>query len=790
MQGVGFRPFVYRLANEMRLSGWVLNSSQGVFIEVEGEQPDLDRFLVHLNSDKPPRSYVQGMETTVLDPCGYSGFEIRESDDAGEKSVFVLPDIATCPDCLKEISDPKDRRYRYPFTNCTNCGPRFSIIRSLPYDRSNTTMSKFQMCDDCRREFQDPSDRRFHAQPNACPKCGPHLDLRDNAGEIVASYHDALLGAARAVRRGEVLALKGIGGYQLIADAGNDEAVRILRARKNREEKPFALMFPDIETLNRYCDISELEESLVKSPEAPIVLLRRKKRSGSSIPSSDELISELVAPRNPYLGGMLPYSPVHHILMQELGFPVVATSGNISEEPICTDDTEAFAKLSRIADLFLVHDRPIERHVDDSVARIVGGRVQLVRRARGFAPFPLDVQKETKISVLAVGGHLKNTIALNSGKNVFVSQHIGDLTTKEATSAFHKVISDFENLFEKLPAVIVHDNHPDYFSTRYAIDQSQRNIGVQHHLAHIAGCMAENRIVGNVLGVSWDGTGYGDDRTVWGGEFFLTNGKDYRRIGTFKSFRLPGGDTAVKEPRRSALGVLNEIYGPSLSEMHSLSPVMSFSANELGILLKMLSSGLNSPITSSVGRLFDAASSILGLRQRVSFEGQGAMELEFACDGVSSDESYPLSVEQRSSDATSNGLLVIDWREMVKAIISDLDANVPVRLISVKFHNSLVNAIIEIAKRVGENKVIMSGGCFQNKYLTERAIVTLAQEGFSPYWNQRIPPNDGGISFGQIAYAMEILTDDTGGIMEPPHGDNAESTIERQTESSGVAETK
>ena len=781
----------------MGLNGWVLNSSQGVFIEIEGEKNLLDIFLSRLEKEKPPRSYIQGMEFSFLDVIGFTKFEIRESSSNGEKSAIVLPDIATCPDCASEILDPSNRRYLYPFTNCTNCGPRFSIIRALPYDRSNTTMQKFEMCEKCREEYNNPLDRRFHAQPNACPKCGPHIELWDKSGGILSMRRDALLHAADSLRRGKTVALKGIGGFQLIVDARNEEAVKLLRTRKHREEKPFALMYPSLEYLKRHCEISEVEERLLLSPEAPIVLLRRKKitLSKSKLPlrrfpetdnpnsfhecgtfarlkASD--IADSVAPRNPYLGAMLPYTPLHLILMCELGFPVVATSGNISDEPICIDEHEALEKLRDIADLFLVHDRPIERHVDDSVVRIMMERVQMVRRARGYAPFPIELDGENHASVLAVGGHLKNTIAINSGNNIFVSQHIGDLSTEEAFKAFEKVTRDFQKLYEISPQVIAHDIHPDYLSTQFAraaISSQQSAVSIQHHFAHVASCMAENKLNGQVLGVSWDGTGYGEvedppkgqavrgNGTVWGGEFLLTDGGDYKRVATFRSFRLPGNSASVKEPRRTALGVLYEIFGEKLFGMTEMPPVNAFEEQSLPILKKMLETGLNSPTTTSAGRLFDAVSSIIGLRQVVNFEGQGAMELEFAADGTESDDCYDFDVtgNRRKETGDRTGYepsFIVNWEPMVKEILDDKSRGMPVGLIAAKFHNTLAAIIVDVAKRVGEERVVISGGCFQNRYLTERTIWLLSGNGFKPYWHQRIPPNDGGISLGQLFVAL------------------------------------
>ncbi|MCS7197246.1 MAG: carbamoyltransferase HypF [Candidatus Bipolaricaulota bacterium] len=750
VQGVGFRPFVYRLATELNLTGWVLNSTQGVFIEVEGAKEQLEEFLRRLERDKPPRAFIQSLEASWLDPVGYAQFEIRHSDESGQKTAFILPDIATCPECLREIFDPNDRRYRYPFTNCTNCGPRFSIIEALPYDRPNTTMKIFPMCPECQAEYEDPTNRRFHAQPNACPKCGPHIELWDRQGTVLAQHDDALRKAAEAIRKGQIVAVKGLGGFHLICDAHNEASVRELRRRKHREEKPFALMYPSLEFVKAHCEVSELEERVLTSPEAPIVLLRRRE-SAPLAPS--------VAPRNPYLGIMLPYTPLHHLLMAELGFPVVATSGNLSDEPICTNERDALTRLKEIADLFLVHNRPIARHVDDSIVRIVGGRELVLRRARGFAPLPIRISPSTSSLLgpgvrLAVGAHLKNTIALSVGSNVFISQHIGDLETAEAFEAFQRVIRDFEQLYDARPSLIAHDLHPDYLSTKYAQQCDLPQVGVQHHYAHVLACMTENELDGSVLGVSWDGTGYGLDGTIWGGEFLLATRESFTRVAHFRTFRLPGSEQAIREPRRSALGVLYELFGDGLTrECADLALMESFSRHELKLLLTMLQKNLNSPVTSSAGRLFDAVAAIVGLRQMSRFEGQAAMELEFALHGVETNEHYvyppPVPMEEGPGVRA-----ILDWEPMIRAILDDVRAGVSVDKISAKFHNTLVEMIVAVAQRVGEERVVLTGGCFQNKYLTERAIARLREEGFRVYWHQRVPPNDGGIALGQIVKAL------------------------------------
>jgi hydrogenase maturation protein HypF len=866
VQGVGFRPFVFRLATELGLAGWVNNSPQGVFIEVEGPRAALEKFLLRLEIEKPPRSFIQSLEASWLDSVGYAAFDIRPSEIGGNKTALVLPDIATCPDCLREIFDPKNRRHRYPFTNCTNCGPRFSIIESLPYDRVNTSMKAFTMCPQCQAEYDDPRDRRFHAQPNACPVCGPRLELWPGSrvcenAEGPRSHergYDALLAAVQAIREGKIVAVKGLGGFHLMADARNDKTVQLLRERKQREEKPFALMFPSLESIKAECEVSPLEERLLHSPEAPIVLLKRlvrphpgplpqerenhppipresttadnltdveqigmheccslspgeRGRVRASVKLNHSLVAPSVAPNNPYLGAMLPYTPLHHLLMAELGFPVIATSGNLSDEPICTDEREALERLGGIADVFLVHNRPIVRHVDDSIVRVMLNRELVLRRARGYAPLPIQIntplpscghplparrgEGRGEGNVLAVGAHLKNAVALSVGNQVFISQHIGDLETEQAYTAFRRVIADFEKLYDARPQIIAADLHPDYLSTKFALDQVRSSgfsrseppeggtpsdkpqpavpeagapivMQVQHHIAHVLSCMAENEIAPPVLGVSWDGTGYGTDGTIWGGEFFLVTDESIERIAHLRPFRLPGGDQAVKEPRRTAIGLLYEMSGESIFSGQKVrregacAPLAAFSPAELTALKTMLAKKLNSPVTTSMGRLFDAVASLINLRQQIRFEGQAAMELEFALDGIETDEAYRLPIEnaeERSKDSsriTHHASRILDWSLMVGEILSDVRNGIVPGIISAKFHNALAEGIVAVAKHAGQNRVVLSGGCFQNRYLTERAVRRLQAEGFRPYWHQRVPPNDGGIALGQVVAAL------------------------------------
>jgi hydrogenase maturation protein HypF len=747
VQGVGFRPFVFRLAEELKLTGWVNNSPQGVFIEVEGGRAALEKFLSRIEAEKPPRSSIHSLESSWLDPAGYDKFEIRESESSGDKSALVMPDIATCPDCLREIFDPQNRRFRYPFTNCTNCGPRFSLIEALPYDRANTAMRQFTMCPACQAEYGNPHDRRFHAQPNACPVCGPQLEFWDATGIILCTKDAALKAAIKAVREGKIVAVKGVGGFHLLADARSETAVQLLRERKHREEKPFALMFPTLAGAKTVCEVSPLEARLLLSPEAPIVLLRRRP---SPISNPKFQIAESIAPGNPNLGVLLPSNPLHHLLMAELGFPVIATSGNLSDEPICTDEREALERLRGIADAFLVHNRPVVRHVDDSIVRVMLGREMVLRRARGYAPLPVQISNfKSEISnILAVGAHLKNSVALAVGENVFLSQHIGDLETEPAHEAFRRVAADLPRLYAAPPQIIAADLHPDYLSTKFTNEfKAKQHVGVQHHIAHVLSCIAENEVPLPALGVAWDGTGYGPDGTIWGGEFFLVTETEVKRVAHLRPFRLPGGDRAVKEPRRVALGLLYELYGESAFEMEHLAPLRAIPPVEMMTLRGMLQRRFNSPLTTSMGRLFDAVASLTNLRQQIRFEGQAAMELEFATEGTQTDEVYPLPLVTRSSP------FVLDWAMLALSVLADATGGANMAEISAKFHNALAESVVAVARKIGENRVVLSGGCFQNRYLTERTVNRLRAEKFSPYWHQRVPPNDGGIALGQVVAA-------------------------------------
>jgi hydrogenase maturation protein HypF len=745
VQGVGFRPCVFRRARELGLAGWVRNGPEGVEILVEGADAAVAAFEARLRASPPPRARVHGVRAVRCEPTGLATFEILASGEADAPTAVVLADGATCDACLREVLDPGDRRHAYPFANCTECGPRFTIVERLPYDRANTTMRRFALCDACRREYDDPADRRFHAQPIACPACGPRLALWDPDGLGLADGTAALDGAVAAVASGRIVAAKGLGGFHLIVDARDDAAVTRLRGRKHREEKPFALMVRDVEAARGLCEVDDTAARLLASPEAPIVLLPR--RDGAVVAPS-------VAPRNPRLGVMLPATPLHHLMLRALPGPVVATSGNRSDEPICTDEREAVARLRGIADVFLVHDRPVARPVDDSVVAVCVGAPLPVRRARGYAPLPVRLRGRTPC-VLALGGHLKNTIALAVGDQVFVSQHVGDLGTPQAQDAFERVVADFLSMYRAEPEWVAHDLHPDYASTRWIEESGGARapewrrrlsrvprVAVQHHHAHLAACLAENGHDGPALGVTWDGTGLGSDGTTWGGEFLLGDVAGAARVASLRPFRLPGGEAAVHEPRRVALALLWEIDGPRAWETFVGA---SFSAAERRVLDRVLAAG-RAPVTTSAGRLFDAVASILGLRQTVSFEGQAAMELEAAA-APGDHGAYALPLRD------GPGRLELDWEPLVREVVADRARGVDAGVCAARFHESLARAVAEVAARSGDLTVALTGGCFQNLLLTSRVRAHLEAAGRQVLVHREVPPGDGGISLGQVAVA-------------------------------------
>ena len=748
VQGVGFRPYVYRLAHRHNLDGWVNNSGDGVHIEVEGPKARLEQFFLALGPERPPRATIHGLESVWLDPAGHRGFEIRESTDPGSPTTLVSPDIAMCDDCRAEIFDAADRRHRYPFTNCTNCGPRFSLIESLPYDRANTSMRGFTMCPACAEEYHDPNDRRFHAQPNACPECGPQVALWDASGAVLSVADEAMRAAAEAIRQGKVVAVKGLGGFHLMALASMPSAVEALRGRKQRMEKPFAVMALSIADIESICAASPVEQRLLLSPEAPIVLLRRRRHG--YLP-----IADAVAPGNPWLGVMLPYTPLHALLLDDIGEAVVATSGNVSDEPICIDEYEAVERLRGLADLFLVHDRPIVRHIDDSIVRVQLGRELVLRRARGYAPLPVMISEHAP-SIVAVGGHLKNTVAINVGDLAFLSQHIGDLETPQAFEAFTRVIDSLKGLYGVTPVAAAADLHPDYLSTRHATSLGLHVTRVQHHYAHVLSAAAENGVGGPFLGVSWDGTGLGTDGTVWGGEFLLVDDDEWERWACLRPFRLPGGERAVREPRRSALGVLHAMFGERVLSADLLA-LHHLSQHERELMCAAMTAGVNAPVTTSAGRLFDAVASIVGIRQVMTFEGQASMELEWAVDPAIV-EAYPWELRTPDGEDAMGSFqapsLLVDWRPSVSAVLDDVAAGVPLGTIAGRWHSTMADMIVAVARSAGRTRVVLSGGCFQNAVLCERTDWHLRAGGFQPYWHQRVPPNDGGIALGQLVAAL------------------------------------
>ena len=743
VQGVGFRPFVYQLATRHNLKGWVCNTSGDVKIEVEGERSALGRFLHDLEAMAPPLARLEDVSVTSLAPQGYSGFEIRHSIAEEGKYQLVSPDIATCKPCLGEVLNPSDRRYRYPFTNCTNCGPRFTIIEDIPYDRPKTTMRGFKMCPQCQHEYEDPMDRRFHAQPNACPVCGPSLKLVDGAGNPVPC-DDVLVAAAGFLKEGKVLAIKGLGGFLLACDATSEKAVKLLRERKRRPFKPLAVMVATLEEVKKHCLVSEKEEELLTSPKCPIVLLRR--REGSAVSPS-------VAPNIKYLGVMLPYTPLYHTLLRETGLPLVMTSGNLSEEPIAKDNDEALRRLKGIPDYFLLHNRDIYSRYDDSVAIVELNKPQIVRRARGYAPYPVHLPFQAK-QMLACGAELKSTFCLTKDNYAFVSQHIGDLENLETMEHFETTLELYKKLFRIVPEVVAYDMHPEYLSTKYAKSLGDKHKGlklvpVQHHHAHIVSCMVENGVADKVIGVSFDGTGYGSDGRIWGGEFLIADYKGFERAGHLEYMPLPGGTVAIERPYRMAVSYLLTLLGKD-----SLTPELAFlkeiSSRELDLIVKQMEKGINSPLTSSCGRLFDAVSALIGIRGRIDYEAQAAIEMEMAADG-SERGSYPFAVVER------DGVNIVYLKSLFNAIIQDIQNNVSQPGIAMKFHRTMADVVVQMCRRLGKssgiNKVALSGGVFQNRLLLRLTVAALEQAGFEVLTHSKVPTNDGGVSLGQAVIA-------------------------------------
>jgi hydrogenase maturation protein HypF len=766
VQGVGFRPLVYSLACELGLSGFVRNIDGRVQIALQGSSETIDEFVERLSMHPPSRASIERLEILDQDPVDEVGFAIVDSLSQSSGHILISADIATCPECLKEMADPADRRFEYPFLNCTQCGPRLTIVEAAPYDRVRTTMARFEMCDDCRREYSAPLDRRFHAQPVACPACGPQLQFHPTKATH-SPFTQPLAEAVAAVRSGQIVAVKGLGGYHLVCDAQNSAAVSELRCRKSRDERPFAIMLPDLVAAEKICTVTALERIELQSPRRPIVLLRRR-----PLDSSAPNLAPQIAFGNPRLGVMLPYSPLHHLLLAKLdGMPLVMTSANRAEQPILFDDNLPVQELQVMADAVLTHDRPIRIRCDDSVVQVIGDRVSLLRRSRGYAPEPVRLPMKLHTPILALGGQQKNTIALGIGENAILSHHLGDLHDLESCRSFQETIRHYGRLFDMTPQWIVHDQHPDYASTRYAEDlnvtpyPTARLLAVQHHHAHMASCMAEHELQGSVIGVIFDGTGLGTDGTFWGGEFLIGDYTGFRRAAHLRPVRMPGGEQAIHEPRRMAVAHLLD------ADLNPTDVLPLLSTEALANLRRIIQQGINSPLTSSAGRLFDAVAAIAGVRQTVSYEGQAAVELEWlAADSEATrhpapDDVYPFKLSQ--SQATLDALeqatldaLEIDTRPLIAAIWKDVLDQTHRRTISRRFHSTLAAIIIRCCERLrqttGIDRVVLSGGVFQNAILSSDVFRGLEQVGFQTYSQQLVPCNDGGLSLGQVAVAAAL----------------------------------
>ncbi len=749
VQGVGMRPFVFRVARAEGISGRVRNDGGGVTIEAFGTSQALERFLERLAAERPPAARFDEVRAEPIPHQEVQAFAIVESEGPGaaEPRISIPADLATCPDCLRELLDPADRRYRYPFTNCTNCGPRFTIARGVPYDRPLTTMAPFVLCADCRREYADPADRRFHAEPNACPACGPHLTLLDPGGRPLAERDAALVAAGRALAEGRVVAVKGVGGFHLACDARSPEAVTRLRTRKRREEKPLAVMARDLAEAERLAHLADAERRLLTSVERPIVLAPRRAGSG---------IAPEVAPDTPLLGLILPYSPLHHLLLAEADGPLVMTSGNLSEEPIAYRNDEALARLSAIADLFLVHDREIETRADDSVARVVLGRPLVVRRSRGYAPRGVRVGRAFAQPTLAVGAHLKNTFCLGVSDAAYLGPHIGDLENLETVECFEQAVSRLERFLGIRPALLAHDLHPEYASTRYARERGRAEglpaVAVQHHHAHAAAAMAEHGLDGPVLALAWDGAGLGPDGAAWGGELLLATFDSFERLATFRPLALAGGDRAVREPWRVALAALEDAF-PGDPPIESLPVFRQVTASDLRVVRQMIAQGVNAPPAHGVGRLFDAVAAMALSRPLSRYEGQLAMALEAAVDPAERGR-YPLAVDQATSP------WVVDTRPMIREAARDLARGEGAGLVAARFHRALVTAAAELVRLAavsrGSLPVVLTGGCFQNARLAE-GIWRELSGSFSVYLHGLVPPGDGGIAVGQALVANALV---------------------------------
>ncbi|MGI8904165.1 MAG: carbamoyltransferase HypF [Solirubrobacteraceae bacterium] len=769
VQGVGFRPYIYRLAGELGLSGFVLNDSEGVLLEVEGSTVAVAELLARLAPEAPPLAVLEGVVARERAPTGERGFAILASPSGGVPDAPVTPDSATCEACLAELGDPADRRFRYPFINCTNCGPRFTIVRGVPYDRPLTTMAAFTMCARCQAEYEDPADRRFHAQPNACPVCGPSVALLDGAGGAASlgGARDPVQAAARAVRDGAILAVKGIGGFHLACRADDETAVAALRARKHREDKPFALMAASLAQAGALVELGVRERELLRSAAAPIVLALRL--LGAPVAAS-------VAPGSGELGVMLAYSPLHHLLLADAATTLVMTSANVSDEPIAYHDEDARRRLAGLADLFLFHDRPIHTRTDDSVLRVIAGpdrpRVAFMRRSRGYVPASLGLPGGTRAPLLACGAELKSTFCLAKGERAWVGHHIGDLQNYETLCSFTEGIEHFQRLFAVAPQVVAHDLHPEYLSTKYAFERQEaagaegvRLVGVQHHHAHLAACLAEHDEVGRAVGAIFDGTGYGTDGTVWGGELLYGDLAGFRRVGMLRPVGLPGGERAIRQPWRMACAWL----AAALGREPELPPALRGSVSERNWsqVLALLRAGPGSavaPVTTSMGRLFDAVAALCGLRASVNYEGQAAIELEAACDPAERG-AYPFAVGECGSGEGGGGepaMIVLDPRATVAAVAADVVAGTAVGVVASRFHAAVAAGTVAACRRAaaaqGTDLVVLSGGVFANRRLVESVACGLQAAGLRALTPELLPCGDGGIAYGQAAVAARRLT--------------------------------
>ena len=785
VQGVGFRPFVFNLAMSSGIKGYVSNSSSGVIIDAEGS--DLNTFINKVLSAPPALTRIKEFDITSMPPCGYTDFTIKKSSDS-EGITIIPPDISICDDCLREIFDRTDRRYRYPFTNCTNCGPRYTIATGIPYDRAKTTMASFIMCPDCEAEYRNPRNRRFHAQPNACPVCGPQLELRVKSSECKVEKNPPLLPfikggvggfgikkAIELIKQGAIVAIKGIGGFHLCCDASNEDAVCRLRERKRKSNKPFAVMAPDVDAVKEFCTADEIEIKTLLSPEKPIVLLEKKKNN---------LIALSVSPNNRRYGVMLPYAPLHYLLFYypdpellpknfgtNLNPPLppfvkggrggitshfsalIMTSGNLAEEPIVIDNDAAMERLKDIADAFLLHNRDIYMRADDSVCMVFEGRARFIRRSRGYVPVPIEIRYDSP-EILAVGGELKNTFAIIKDRHAILSQHIGDAENHETMEFFQESLRNLKKIYKAEPAVLVHDLHPDYLTTRWAVNSGLKTAVVQHHHAHIVSCMLDNNLDEDVIGVSFDGTGYGSDGRIWGGEFMTADMEKFRREAHFKYIPMPGGDMAVKEPWRMAVSYIMDAFDDdSENVLESLGFYQRCGEDRIRNIAAMIKGQVNTHLTSSAGRLFDAVSSIVGLCDRVTFEAEAAIALEAICDEEVFDF-YPVNI-------IDSAPRVIDFSPAVNSIVNDVREGLPKNIIASRFHNTISEVIGRVAERIsltsGLKKVVLSGGVFQNIFLLQRAIINLRDRGLNVYIHERVPANDGGISLGQAAIAAKKL---------------------------------